>query len=47
VLIRQLNSTLDIPALGAQFAWEESEAAALHAADRSFFYRGLHLGRKR
>ena len=47
VLIRQLNSTLEIPALGAQFDWEDGEAEALHAADRSFFYRRLHLGRKR
>lgn len=47
VFIRQLNSTLDIPALGAQFDWLTSEAEALHAADRSFFYRRLHLGRRR
>lgn len=47
VLIRHLNSTLDIPALGARFEWETKGAAVLHAADRSFFYRGLHLGRKR
>ncbi len=47
VLIRQLNSTLDISALGAPFAWEDAEAKVLHAADRSFFYRRLHLGRKR
>lgn len=46
-LIRQLNSTLDIPALGPMFDWHLSEAAVLHAQDRSFFYRGLHLGRKR
>ncbi len=47
VLIRQLNSTLDIPALDAGFEWEHAEAAAMHAMDRSFFYRRLHLGRKR
>jgi S-adenosylmethionine-diacylglycerol 3-amino-3-carboxypropyl transferase len=45
VLIRQLNSTLDIPALGGLFAWQPL-APALHARDRSFFYRGLYLGRK-
>lgn len=44
VLIRQLNSSLDIPALGSRFAWED--ATALLARDRSFFYRALHLGRK-
>lgn len=47
ILIRQLNSTLDILALGSQFVWHEEEAAALHSRDRSFFYRRLHLGRKR
>jgi S-adenosylmethionine-diacylglycerol 3-amino-3-carboxypropyl transferase len=46
VLIRQLNSTLDVPALGSRFTWQENEAAALHARDRSYFYRALHLGRK-
>ncbi len=46
VLIRQLNSTLDIPALGPRFDWEAAEAGALNAADRSFFYRCLHLGWK-
>ena len=47
VLVRQLNSSLDIPGLGAGFEWLAEPAAALHAADRSFFYRALHLGRKR
>jgi S-adenosylmethionine-diacylglycerol 3-amino-3-carboxypropyl transferase len=47
VLIRQLNSTLDLPALGPRFEWLTDEAAAMHAQDRSFFYRSLHLGRKR
>jgi S-adenosylmethionine-diacylglycerol 3-amino-3-carboxypropyl transferase len=45
MLLRQLNSTLDIPALGAMFEWHPEEAAALHDSDRSFFYRKLHLGR--
>jgi S-adenosylmethionine-diacylglycerol 3-amino-3-carboxypropyl transferase len=45
VVIRQLNSTLDIPSFGEQFQWQ-SDAAALHARDRSFFYRGLHIGRR-
>lgn len=47
VLIRQLNSSLEIPALESRFAWDASEAERLHANDRSFFYRQLHLGRKR
>lgn len=46
VLIRQLNSTLDIAAL-SRFHWLAEEAAALHRLDRSFFYRTLHLGEKR
>jgi S-adenosylmethionine-diacylglycerol 3-amino-3-carboxypropyl transferase len=46
-LIRQLNSTLDIPRFGKGFSWQTGEAEALHAGDRSYFYRTLHLGRKR
>jgi S-adenosylmethionine-diacylglycerol 3-amino-3-carboxypropyl transferase len=46
VLVRQLNSTLDIPGLGGPFEWQARTAAALHGHDRSFFYRDLHLGRK-
>jgi S-adenosylmethionine-diacylglycerol 3-amino-3-carboxypropyl transferase len=45
-LIRQLNSVLDIPSLGPMFHWLTPEANDLHARDRSFFYRALHLGRK-
>lgn len=47
VIIRQLNSTLDIPACGPMFEWDAATATELHARDRSFFYRALHLGRKR
>ncbi len=47
VLIRQLNSTLDIPSCGKGFSWQTEAAQALHAGDRSYFYRALHLGRKR
>jgi S-adenosylmethionine-diacylglycerol 3-amino-3-carboxypropyl transferase len=46
-LVRQLNSTLDIPNSGKGFTWHCEEAQALHARDRSYFYRALHLGRKR
>jgi S-adenosylmethionine-diacylglycerol 3-amino-3-carboxypropyl transferase len=45
VMVRQLNSSLDIRALGDWFDWHRDEAAALHARDRSYFYRDLHLGR--
>lgn len=47
ILIRQLNSTLAIQSLGQQFDWQREVAAKLHAGDRSFFYRNLHLGLKR
>jgi S-adenosylmethionine-diacylglycerol 3-amino-3-carboxypropyl transferase len=46
-LIRQLNSTLDVPSLGERFDWLAGPAAELLRRDRSFFYRKLHLGRKR
>jgi S-adenosylmethionine-diacylglycerol 3-amino-3-carboxypropyl transferase len=45
--IRQLNSSLDVPALGTHFEWQEDLARELHVRDRSFFYRKLHLGLKR
>jgi S-adenosylmethionine-diacylglycerol 3-amino-3-carboxypropyl transferase len=45
--IRQLNSNLDIRSLGAGFEWQDEAAETLHNRDRSFFYRKLHLGRKR
>lgn len=47
LLARQLNSTLEIPRLGSMFEWLIREANALHAQDQSFFYREIHLGRKR
>lgn len=47
VIIRQLNSSLDIPASGPMFDWDATTAREMHACDRSFFYRELHLGRKR
>ncbi len=47
VLIRQLNSSLNIAQLGSMFDWHTEEARVLHLRDRSFFYRALHLGRKR
>ena len=47
IFIRQLNSSLDIPALCDRFEWHTKQAKAMHATDRSFFYRKLHVGRKR
>jgi S-adenosylmethionine-diacylglycerol 3-amino-3-carboxypropyl transferase len=46
-IVRQLNSSLDIPSLGPAFAWERELSNQLHAADRSYFYRALHIGAKR
>jgi S-adenosylmethionine-diacylglycerol 3-amino-3-carboxypropyl transferase len=46
-LVRQLNSTLDVRALGPQFDWDAAASAGMHARDRSFFYTALHLGRRR
>lgn len=44
VIIRQLNSTLDIPALGEGFRWDRAMGDTLLARDRSFFYRAIHVG---
>ncbi len=46
-LIRQLNSTLEIPRLGPAFEWLAADGERLLLRDRSFFYRALHLGRRR
>jgi S-adenosylmethionine-diacylglycerol 3-amino-3-carboxypropyl transferase len=47
VVIRQLNSTLDIPAIPSAFDWQQDLAEQLHQDDRSFFYRELHVGVRR
>ncbi len=47
VVIRQLNSRLDIPAVPSGLAWQRDLAAQLHHQDRSFFYRELHVGSRR
>jgi S-adenosylmethionine-diacylglycerol 3-amino-3-carboxypropyl transferase len=44
VVVRQLNSTLDIPLLAKGFAWDFEHGAALAARDRSFFYRTILAG---
>lgn len=45
IIIRKLNSMLDIPACEPRFQWLAT-ADRLQRQDRSFFYRSLHLGRK-
>lgn len=47
VMIRQLNSSLDVTGSCDRFEWRADQGVSLNAADRSFFYRHLHLGRKR
>lgn len=47
VIVRQLNSTLDVRAMGSRFAWDEEYSRRLHEEDRSFFYRDLHVGFRR
>jgi S-adenosylmethionine-diacylglycerol 3-amino-3-carboxypropyl transferase len=46
IVIRQLNSNLRVPEAGQPIRWLPEEAARLHAVDRSFFYRELHIGTK-
>lgn len=47
VVIRQLNSRLDIRNLPSDFEWLGDESERLLERDRSFFYRQLHVGVKR
>ena len=47
VIVRQLNSVLDIPALGEGFAWKIDAGAALLERDRSFFYRAICVGQRK
>lgn len=47
IIVRQLNSTIDIPALGAGFTWDCAQGAAFLARDRSFFYRSILIGRRK
>lgn len=46
VVIRQLNSRLDIRGLPCGIRWLPDLSQSLHDADRSFFYRSLHVGIK-
>ncbi|MYD46178.1 MAG: DUF3419 family protein [Gammaproteobacteria bacterium] len=45
-LIRQLNSDLPIRVLGESFRWLDEESDNLHRKDLSYFYRGVHCGRR-
>jgi S-adenosylmethionine-diacylglycerol 3-amino-3-carboxypropyl transferase len=47
VVIRQLNSRLDIRGLPCGLRWLPELSESLHEIDRSFFYRSLHVGMKR
>ena len=46
LIIRQLNSTLDISALSDDFAWQSELGREMERSDRSFFYRDIHVGIK-
>jgi S-adenosylmethionine-diacylglycerol 3-amino-3-carboxypropyl transferase len=47
LILRQLNSTLDIPALGSnQIEWHVQDGADYLYQDRSFFYKRLLVGKK-
>ena len=46
VVIRQLNSRLDIARIPGEFQWMHDLSEQLHRSDRSFFYRSLHVGMK-
>ena len=44
VILRQLNSTLEIVGLDAGIAWDEELGKALEDRDRSYFYPRIHVG---
>ncbi len=44
VILRQLNSILDVEDLGCDLEWDRSMGAAFEARDRSFFYPGILVG---
>src|SRR5690606_18707845 len=46
ILVRQLNSSIEVRRLGERFTWHVEPSSRLHAEDRSFFYRELHLGQR-
>lgn len=44
VILRQLNSTLEIGELDAGIAWDIEMGKAMEARDRSYFYPRIHVG---
>jgi S-adenosylmethionine-diacylglycerol 3-amino-3-carboxypropyl transferase len=44
VILRQLNSTLEIGELDAGIAWDTKLGQAMEARDRSYFYPRIHVG---
>jgi S-adenosylmethionine-diacylglycerol 3-amino-3-carboxypropyl transferase len=46
LIIRQLNSNLQISELCQTLTWQNNLAATHHEKDRSFFYQQLHIARK-
>lgn len=43
IILRQLNSTLDFPALGEGLTWHEGLGLEMEQRDRSFFYSHIHV----
>ena len=43
LIIRQLNSSLDIPSLFPALAWDKGQGRRLQLTDRSFFYPEILL----
>lgn len=46
IIIRQLNSNLDLRSYKNSFLWDSKSSSEYHRDDRSFFYRDLHIGFK-
>ena len=46
IIIRQLNSNIDIASIGKEYAWDLKASQEFHRGDRSFFYRNFFLGFK-
>ncbi len=44
VIVRQLNSSLDIPVLDSGLLWDAALGRAMERRDRSYFYPQIHVG---
>ena len=44
VIIRQLNSTLEITGLESGIVWDTALGQAMERRDRSYFYPRIHVG---